>query len=274
MYGAKFGGVFGGRGLNGGLVFPPIRDKLLLTLRPYAYGEDVPIVGYMIPESMQAEMFAIFGEGLWFDGEGIAKQVNIIELAQSPEINLWAVWYRLDAAAGLGKREVLFYDPDLITVADVAKIAAFFKHSGDTSKGIFKSILHFDATKGFTDQTGRQSVSLIGTEYPSVVSGFAINESGREWEFVADTGRVHDALSSGEVTLVQVVSLPLMSTLTDATDYSLFGDLLFVRRDGTAGSFKASDGTNTATVAYDWDDGEVVRVVMQADSDVMRVGVV
>lgn len=137
---------------NRSKVLPPVRSKLLLTLRPYAYGEDVilddiygntgedvniewrglygedvPIVGYMIPEDMQAEMFAILGNGLWFDSNGIAKQVNNIELAQSPEINQWAVWYRLDAAAWLGNSEVLFYHPDLVTVADVTKIAAWFK---------------------------------------------------------------------------------------------------------------------------------------------------
>lgn len=130
----------------------PIPDKLLLTLRPYAYGEDVtiddiygntgddvvvewrgrygedvPIVGYMIPEDMQTEMFALFGEGLWFDAEGAAKQVNNIELAQSPEINVDGVWYRLDYAAGTGKREVYFYDTATLDNEDKAVIAAWFK---------------------------------------------------------------------------------------------------------------------------------------------------
>ena len=131
---------------------PPIRAKLLLTLRPYAYGEDVilddlygntgedvavewrgrygedvPIMGYMIPEDMQTEMFALLGEGLWFDAEGIAKQVNNIELAQSDEINVDGVWHRLDYADGTGKREVYFYDTDLLTEDDIAVIAAWFK---------------------------------------------------------------------------------------------------------------------------------------------------
>lgn len=137
---------------NWSKVLPPVRSKLLLTLRPYAYGEDVilddiygnlgedvvvewrerygedvPIVGYMIPEDMQTEMFAVLGEGLWFDTDGTAKQVNNIELAQSPEINQWAVWYRLDYAAGIGRREVCFYDPATLTEDDVTTIAAWFK---------------------------------------------------------------------------------------------------------------------------------------------------
>lgn len=136
------------------------------------------------------------------------------------------------------------------------------------------AILHFDASLGFVDQTGNQTAVLIGSAYPSVVAGYAVNEAGAEWGFDTTTGPVKAALESGEVTLVQVVTLPLMSTLDDATDYSLFGDLLYVRRDGTAGSFKVSDGTNVATVAYDWDEGEVVRVCVQCDGDVMRVGVV
>ena len=37
---------------------------------------------------------------------------------------------------------------------------------------------------------------------------------------------------------------------------------------------KFSDGTNVATVAYDWSEGEVCRVCVQVDGDVMRVGVV
>lgn len=136
------------------------------------------------------------------------------------------------------------------------------------------AILHFDATLGFVDQTGNQQAVLIGSAYPTVTAGYAVNAAGAEWGFDTTTGPVKAALESGEVTLVQVVTLPLMSSLTDATDYSLFGDLLFVRRDGTAGSFKVSDGTNTATVGYDWTEGEVVRVCVQCDGDVMRVGVV
>lgn len=136
------------------------------------------------------------------------------------------------------------------------------------------AILHFDATLGFVDQTGNQSAVLIGSAYPPVTAGYAINATGKEWGFDTTTGPVRAALLAGELTLVQVVTLPLMSSLTDATDYSLFGDLLFVRRDGTAGSFKVSDGTNTATVAYDWSEGEVCRVVVQCDASVMRVGVV
>lgn len=134
------------------------------------------------------------------------------------------------------------------------------------------AILHFDASAGFVDQTGNQQAVLIGDAYPTVTAGYAINASGKEWGFSTTTGPVKAALESGEVTLVQVVTLPLMSTLDDATDYRLFGDLLFVRRDGTTGSFKVSDGTNTATVAYDWDEGEVVRVVVQCDG-VMTISV-
>ena len=130
----------------------PLQDKLLFVLRPYAYGEDVtlddiygntgedvniewrgrygedvPIVGYMIPEDMQAEIFAILGKGLWFDADGTAKQVNNIELAQSDEINVDGVWHRLDYAAGTGKREVYFYDTDSLTEDDKTVIAALFK---------------------------------------------------------------------------------------------------------------------------------------------------
>ena len=140
------------------------------------------------------------------------------------------------------------------------------------------AILHFDATLGFTDQTGNQQALLIGSTYPTVTAGYAINASGAEWGFDTTTGPVRDALLAGEVTLVQVVTLPLMSSLTDAADYSLFGDLLFVRRDGTAGSFKVSDGTNVASVAKDWTEGEVCRVVVEAFNDgyrsMMRVRVV
>ena len=135
------------------------------------------------------------------------------------------------------------------------------------------SILHFDASQGWQDQTGNQAVQLIGSVYPTVTSSGAVNEAGAEWGFDISTGAVRTAFLAGEVTLVFQATLPLMSTLTDATDYSLFGDLLFVRRDGTAGSFKVSDGTNVATVAYDWSEGEVVRVCVQADGGVMRVGV-
>lgn len=136
----------------------PVREKLLLTLRPTIFGddvilddiygnlgedvviswrersgEDVPILGYMIPESMQTEMFAILGVGLWFDSNGVAKQVNNIELSMSPEINQWETWYRVDAGAGLGKNEVLIYDPTQLLEADVTKIAAWFKEPGATS---------------------------------------------------------------------------------------------------------------------------------------------
>ena len=136
------------------------------------------------------------------------------------------------------------------------------------------AILHWDASLGFVDQTGNQQAVLIGYAYPAVTAGFAINETGKEWGFDTTTGPVRTALLAGEVTLVLVVTLPLMSSLDDATDFSLFGDLLFVRRDGTAGSFKVSDGTNVASVAKDWSEGEVVRVVVQCDASVMRVGVV
>lgn len=134
----------------------PVASKLLLALRPYAFGEDVLIddlsgntgedvvtswrgrtgedvliAGYMIPEEYQASMFAILGEGLWFDANGIAKQVNTVELANSDEINQFAVWYRLDAAAGTGKREVLFYDPDTLLYSEYVVIATWMKESTD-----------------------------------------------------------------------------------------------------------------------------------------------
>ena len=133
-------------------VSPPVTDKLLLVLRPYAYGEDVihddiygnagedvfvewrgrygedvPIMGYMIPEDMQTEMFALLGEGLWFNSAGVAKQVNNIELAQSTEINTSGVWYRLDSAAGVGKREVYFYDTTLLIAGDNDELSIWFK---------------------------------------------------------------------------------------------------------------------------------------------------
>lgn len=133
------------------------------------------------------------------------------------------------------------------------------------------AILHFDASLGFVDQTGNQQAVLIGSAFPAVTAGYAINAAGAEWGFDTTTGPVKAALTAGEVTLVQVVTLPLMSSLTDETDYSLFGDLLFVRRDGTSGSFKCSDGTNTATVGYDWDEGEVVRVVVKSNGSRMSI---
>ena len=136
------------------------------------------------------------------------------------------------------------------------------------------AILHWDASQGWQDQTGNQSLTLIGSAYPTVNASGALNESGREWGFDLSTGAVRTAFLAGEVTVVMQVTMPVMSSLTDATDYSLFGDLLFVRRDGTSGSFKLSDGTNTATVAKDWDEDEVVTVVCQCSGDVMRVGVV
>ena len=63
-------------------------------------------------------------------------------------------------------------------------------------------------------------------------------------------------------------------TMTTASA-DLVGDVevgggLYVNSSG----LKFSDGTNTATVAYDWDAGDVVTVVCQCDGDVMRVGVV
>ena len=136
------------------------------------------------------------------------------------------------------------------------------------------AILHWDASQGWQDQTGNHAVQLIGSAYPTVTSAGAVNESGKELGFDISTGPVRTAFLAGEVTLVFQATMPAMTLFTDATDYSLFGDLLFVRRDGTAGSFKVSDGTNTATVVYDWDEGEVVTVVCQCDGDVMRVGVV
>ena len=130
----------------------PLKDKLLLVLRPFIYGEDVslddlysnygedvvlewrnrygedvPIMGYIIPEDKQVEMFTLLGEGLWFNSTGIAKQVNNIELAQSTEINISGVWYRLDSAAGVGKREVYFYDTTLLIAGDIDELSVWFK---------------------------------------------------------------------------------------------------------------------------------------------------
>ena len=136
------------------------------------------------------------------------------------------------------------------------------------------AILYWDASQGWQDQTGNQSLTLIGSAYPTVTSSGAVNESGKEWGFDLSAGAVRTAFLAGEATIVMQVTMPTMASLTDATDYSLFGDLLFVRRDGMSGSFKLSDGTNVATVAYDWTEGEVVTVVCQCDGDVMRVGVV
>lgn len=135
------------------------------------------------------------------------------------------------------------------------------------------SILHWDASAGWQDQTGNTVLMLIGSAYPTVNASGALNESGKEWGFDLSSGAVRTAFLAGEVTIVMQVTMPAMASLTDATDYSLWGDLLFVRRDGTSGSFKLSDGTNTATVAYDWVGGELVTVVCQCDGDVMRVGV-
>lgn len=136
------------------------------------------------------------------------------------------------------------------------------------------AILHWDASEGWQDQTGNTALTLIGSAYPAVSASGALNEAGKEWGFDLSAGAVRTAFLAGEMTLVFQATMPAMTEFTDATDYSLFGDLLFCRVDSDAGSFKLSDGTNTASVAYDWDEGEVVRVVVQADGDVMRVGVV
>lgn len=134
------------------------------------------------------------------------------------------------------------------------------------------SILYWDASQGWQDQTGNQSLTLIGSAYPTVSASGALNESGKEWGFDLSAGAVRTAFLAGECTIVMQVTMPAMASFTDATDYSLFGDLLFVRRDGTSGSFRLSDGTNVATVAYDWDENEVVAVVCQCDGAAMRVG--
>ena len=136
------------------------------------------------------------------------------------------------------------------------------------------AILHWDASQGWQDQTGNQSLTLIGSAYPTITDAGALNESGKEWGFDLSAGAVRTAFLAGEATIVMQVTMPAMASLTDATDYSLWGDVLFVRRDGTSGSFRLKDGTNTASVAYDWDENEVVTVVCQCDGDVMRVGVV
>ena len=136
------------------------------------------------------------------------------------------------------------------------------------------AILYWDASQGWKDLTGNQSVQLIGSAYPTVSDAGALNEANREWGLDLSAGAVRTAFLAGEATLVFQATMPAMTSFTDAADYSLFGDLLFCRVDSGAGSFKLSDGTNTATVAYDWDEGEVVTVVGQCDGDVMRVGVV
>jgi len=130
------------------------------------------------------------------------------------------------------------------------------------------SILRWDASRGWQDQTGNQSLTLIGSAYPTVSASGALNE----WGF--DLGAVRTAFLAGEMTLVFQATMPAMTEFTDATDYSLFGDLLFVRRDGAVGTFKLSDGTPLAAVAYDWDEGEVVTVVCQCSGARMRVGII
>ena len=136
------------------------------------------------------------------------------------------------------------------------------------------AILHWDASQGWQDQTGNQSVTLIGSAYPTVSASGAVNETGKAWGFDLSSGAVRTAFLAGEATIVMQVTMPAMASFTDATDYSLWGDLLFVRRDGTAGSFRLKDGTNVASVAKNWTEGEVVTVVCQCDGSVMRVGVV
>ena len=125
------------------------------------------------------------------------------------------------------------------------------------------AILHWDASQGWQDQTGNQSLTLIGSAYPNVTASGAVNAIGHEWGFDLGSGAVRTAFLAGQATIVMQVTMPLMSSLTDATDYSLWGDLLFVRRDGSVGTFRLKDGTNTASVEYDWDEGEVVTVVCQ-----------
>lgn len=136
------------------------------------------------------------------------------------------------------------------------------------------AILYWDASQGWQDQTGNQSLTLIGSAYPTITDAGAVNAVDHQWGFDLATGAVRAAFLAGEATVVMQVTMPAMTELTDATDYSLWGDVLFVRRDTAAGSFKLSDGTNTASVAHDWAGGEVVTVVCQCDGDVMRVGVV
>ena len=138
----------------------------------------------------------------------------------------------------------------------------------------YGAILHWDASAGWQDQTGNQSLTLIGSAYPDVISAAAVNGTDTAWGFDLSEGELRDALLAGEVVLTFNVRLPAMTEFTDATDYSIFGDVLFARVDSGAGSFKLSDGTNSASVAFDWVGGEVVTVVCQCDGDVMRVGVV
>ena len=138
------------------------------------------------------------------------------------------------------------------------------------------AILHWDASQGWQDQTGNQNVQLIGSAYPNVTASGAVNASGHEWGFNLSSGAVRAAFLAGQATIVMQVTMPLMSSLTDATDYSLWGDLLFVRRDWTVGSFRLKDGTNTASVVKNWNDGEVVTVVAHTEGidgeKFMRVG--
>ncbi len=133
------------------------------------------------------------------------------------------------------------------------------------------ALLTFNAGSGFTDTTGNHDAVLTGAQWPGVIRVAALNVDGKEWGFDLSSGAVRTAFLAGEATIVMQVTMPVMSSLTDATDYSLWGDVLFVRRDGTSGSFKLSDGTNTATVAYDWDEGEAVRVCVQCDGSRMCI---
>ena len=89
------------------------------------------------------------------------------------------------------------------------------------------AILHWDASQGWQDQTGNQSLTLIGSTYPTVSAAGALNETDREWGFDLGSGAVRTAFLAGQVTIVMQVTMPAMTSLTDATDYSLWGDLLF-----------------------------------------------
>jgi hypothetical protein len=127
---------------------------------------------------------------------------------------------------------------------------------------------------GWVDQTGNQQISLIGNSFPSVTSAGSLNTVGGQWGFDLSVGKVKDAFLSGDVSICFEGTFPAMTSLEDATDYSLFGDLLFVRRDGSTGKFKLSDGVNVALIEHSWNENDIVTVVAQCDGDVMRVGVV
>lgn len=225
---------------------------------------DQQLLGYSLPETdaVRAATGWVSGTAnFWFEAAGSAIKLNAAAILEWEGINKLNILF--------GARGLAVYALDALHTV-LAKAREYLRIDPLAYWPPYLSILHFNADSGFSDLTGRQSVSLIGSEYPEVVSGYAINESGKEWQIDTDIGPVKEALAAGELTLVQVVKMPIMSSLADATDYSLFGDLLFVRRDGDSGVFKVSDSTNVASVSYNWSEGEVVTVVVKCFNDGVR----